>query len=84
MTTSNSPKVVHGKDKSKEKSLAIEITTTGGTHTVIKGFDSIDDFFDYLYYSRRHQKWLHLIDYEGHRVAIKANNVEFVKEWRLE
>lgn len=45
MTTSNSPRVVHGKDKSKEKSLAIEITTTGGTHTVIKGFDSIDDFF---------------------------------------
>lgn len=84
MTTSNSPKVVHGKDKSKEKSLAIEITTTGGAHAVAKGFHSIDDFFDYFYYTRRHQKWLYLIDYEGHRVAIKANNVEFVKEWRQE
>lgn len=30
METSNSPKVVHGKDKSKEKGLAIEISTTGG------------------------------------------------------
>lgn len=30
MTTSNSPKVVHGKDESKEKGLAIEIATTGG------------------------------------------------------
>ena len=81
MKTSNSPKVVHGKDKSKEKGLAIEISTTGGAHTVTKEFDSIDDFFDYFDYSRKHHKWLYLIDYEGRKVAIKAGNVEFVKEW---
>ena len=81
MKTSNSPKVVHGKDKSKEKGLAIEISTTGGAHAVTKEFDSIDDFLDYFDYSRKHHKWLYLIDYEGRKVAIKAGNVEFVKEW---
>lgn len=81
MKTSNSPKVVHGKDESKEKGLVIEISTTGGAHAATKEFDSIDDFLDYFDYSRKHHKWLYLIDYKGHKVAIKASNVEFVKEW---
>lgn len=81
MKTSNSLKAVHGKDKSKEKGLAIEISTTGGAHAVTKEFDSIDDFLDYFDYSKKHHKWLYLIDYEGRKVAIKAGNVEFVKEW---
>lgn len=84
MTTSNSPKIVHGKDKSKEKDLAIEISTTGGAHAVTKEFDSIEDFLDYFDYSRKHHKWLYLIDFEGRKVAIKADNVEFVKEWGQE
>lgn len=84
MTTSNSPKVVHGKDKSKEKGVAIEISTTGRAHAVTKEFNSVNSFLDYFDYSRKHQKWLYLTDYEGCKVAIKASNVEFVKEWGQE
>lgn len=80
----DSPKVVHGKDKSKEKGVAIEISTTGGAHAVTKEFNSINGFLNYFDYLRKHQKWLYLTDYEGHKVAIKATNVEFVKEWGQE
>lgn len=76
----DSPKVVHGKDKSKEKGVAIEISTTGGAHAVTKEFNSINGFLNYFNYLRKHQKWLYLTDYEGRKVAIKATNVEFVKE----